>query len=218
MPQNTNYIGNYSSSQAVNGMLALGYSVGSSEFGTNPIAIIDSSGNITTPAGTTITTPVLLATDQINLGALAGLAGSLVFDGVTKTAITDATATSVVTISVTNVNASFVLRVLNRSSTSAAAHIYDSTRVVEYLVTGTRVAGANLVGGISAAIGAQIASVSAGRTLTSTLALSAVTGGVTAINTIDIQVTNTSSVVGVSDCTLIYELYTVGAGVTIAAS
>lgn len=212
----------YSSTQAPDGQVARAYSIATSESST-VTPIVDSSGNLTIPGNATVTgnesvTGVLTVLSKFQLGGIEGAANSIVTNGVGKTAIVDATATSIITITVTNVNASFVMRVINISATTAASHIYDSTRVVEYFVVGTRVAGANLVCGISAAVGAQIATVSGGRTLTSTLALSSVTGAVGATNTIDIQVTNTSSVAGTSACDLVYEFIALSAGVTAALS
>ena len=128
-----------------------------------------------------------------------GVAGSVCQLTNTITAIADATATTLFTATIPNNSCSATIEVLIRSGITAASHIYDSTRVVLYLITITRVAGANAVAAVSAAVGAQIATSSGGRTLTSTLAGAAVSGAVGASNTIAFQITNTSSVAGVTE-------------------
>lgn len=131
------------------------------------------------------------------------------------TGITSGAATTVLTVTFPNQNCSGVLRILICSGITAASHIYDSTRVVEYLVALTRVAGANAVAGVSAAVGAQIATSSGGQTLTSTLAAASVAGGVTAVNTIALQITNTVSGGGTSQTLVLCELLN-AAGATLS--
>lgn len=138
--------------------------------------------------------------------ATNGLAGSYGQINNIVTAIADATATRVLRLTVPNANNSAVVRILVRSTITTTSHIGDSTRVVEYMVVVTRLAGAVAVIAISAAVGAQIATKAAGQTLTSTLGVSAVTGGATAINTFDIQVTNTGSVAGTSETQVFAEV------------
>lgn len=136
----------------------------------------------------------------------SGLAGSYGQINNVVTAIVDATATRVLQLQVPNANNSAVVRILVRSTITAASHIGDSTRVVEYLVTVTRLAGAVAVAAISAAIGAQIATKAGGSTLTSTLGIAAVSGGATATNTFDIQVTNTGTPAGISETQVFAEI------------
>lgn len=136
----------------------------------------------------------------------SGLAGSYGQINNVVSAIADSTATRVLQLQVPNANNSAVVRVLVRSTITTASHIGDSTRVVEYLIVVTRLAGAVAVAAISAAVGAQIATKAAGRTLTSALTIAAVSGGATATNTFDVQVTNVLSTAGVSETQVFAEV------------
>lgn len=136
----------------------------------------------------------------------AGLAGQWAQVNSVTAAIADATATRVLQIQVPNANNSAVIRVLIRTTITTTSHIGDSTRVVEYLVVVTRLAGAVAVCTVSAAIGAAIATKAAGQTITSTLAAAAVSGGATATNTFDLQITNTGSVAGTSETQALAEI------------
>lgn len=132
------------------------------------------------------------------------------------TAIADATATAIATVTVPNGNHSAVIRVLV-AATLTGADAYESTRVVEYKVVLARTTGANVVAAIAAVEGAQIATVAAGATLTTVLDLSSITGAVGATNTFTIRVTNTGSVAQVSKVSALFELLNQEAtGVTIA--
>lgn len=132
------------------------------------------------------------------------------------TAIPNATATAIATVTVPNGNHSAVIRVLV-AATLTGADAYESTRVVEYKVVLARTTGVNVVAAIAAVEGAQIATVAAGATLTTTLDLSSVSGAVGATNTFDIRVTNTGSVSQVSKVSALFELMNMEAsGVTIA--
>lgn len=113
------------------------------------------------------------------------------------TAIADAVATAIATVTVPNGNHSAALRVLV-VATLTGADAYESTRVVEYQVVLARTTGLNVVAAISALIGGQIATVSGGATLTTVLTLSSITGAVGASNSFTINVTNTGSVAQVS--------------------
>lgn len=144
--------------------------------------------------------------DMSSTALTSGLAGSYSQINNIVSAIADATATRVLQLQVPNANNSAVVRVLIRSTITTASHIGDSTRVVEYLVVVTRLAGAVAVCTVSAAIGAQIATKAAGQTLTSTLAAAAVSGGATAVNTFDLQITNTGSVAGTSETQVFAEI------------
>jgi hypothetical protein len=144
--------------------------------------------------------------DMPSSASTSGMAGSYGQINNVVSAIAQTTATRVLQVQVPNANNSAVVRILVRSMITAASHIGDSTRVVEYLLTVTRHAGAAAVAVLSAAIGAQIATVAAGQTLTSTLGVAAVSGGVTALNTLDIQVTNTVSSSGISETQVFAEI------------
>lgn len=148
----------------------------------------------------------VISTFGFGAGADVGLAGSYDTQMNTVSAITDATATTVLTITVPNFANSAVVRVFGHSRITTTGHIYDSTRVFEYFIVVTRVAGAVAVAAISAAVGAQIATSAAGQTLTSTLAIAAVAGGATASNSFAVQVTNTGSVAGTSETTVWAEI------------
>lgn len=112
-------------------------------------------------------------------------------------AIADNTATRILRVTVPNSNNGCVIRVLVMSVITASGHEADSVRVVQYLIPVSRHAGAVAVIAISAAVGAQIATAGTS-TLTSVLTVSAVTGGATAINTFDVNVTNVGTPAGIS--------------------
>lgn len=144
--------------------------------------------------------------DMPSSAVTPGLAGSYGQINNIVTAIADATATRVLQLQVPNADNSAVVRIFVRSTITAASHIGDSTRVVEYFLTVTRHAGAVAVAVLSAAVGAQIATRAAGSTLTSTLGVAAVSGGATAANTFDIQVTNTGTPAGISETHVFAEI------------
>lgn len=132
------------------------------------------------------------------------------------TAIPDATATAIATVTVPNGNHSAVIRVLV-AATLTGADAYESTRVVEYQVVLARTTGANVVAAISSALGGQIATVAGGATLTTTLDLSSITGAVGATNTFTIRATNTGSVAQVSKVVAHIEVINMeSSGVTVA--
>jgi len=164
-----------------------GFQVGSEA---SPINVIDSSGNFVGPSVTQ------------NLPLVGTYMGP--FQKLT-TAIADSVATTILTITMPNVNGSFVARVLVRSAITNSSHKYDSTRVQEVLIVGTRVAGAAMGAGISAAIGAQIATVSAGQTITAPLTI-AVAGGATADNTVALQITPVNASAGTSEAHVACEI------------
>lgn len=136
-----------------------------------------------------------------------GTAGSYAQVNVVTTGIADTVATRVARITIPNANNSAVIRVLARVTLTAASHIADSTRVVEYLFVVTRLAGAIAAAAVGAAVGAQIATKASGHTMTATLGLSSITGGATATNTFDIQLTSTSTPSGdTAECQLFCEV------------
>jgi len=165
-----------------------GFQVGSEA---SPVTLVDSAGNFTTTAQ--VKSGSLLVTGEVDQVAVQGGANSLSRAIYGKAGIADTVATDIILVTVLNLASRAVMRLLVSSGLDGASHNYDSNRVVEYLCTITRVAGANVVAVLSAAIGAQIATSAGGRTLTSTLGVSAITGAVGATNTFTIQVTNTAS-------------------------
>jgi hypothetical protein len=149
---------------------------------------------------------VIITDGGIQVGEL-GSTGS--YDQVFKqvTAIVDATATDILTITVPNQNCGAGGRVLCSSTITQASHIGDSTRTVEYIWSVTRLAGAIAVITISIITGGTvIATKASGYTLTSTIAATAVTGGATAINTFTFQVTNTGSTASTTAATVFAEI------------
>lgn len=162
---------------------------------------------------------------------LQGSTGSYVAICGQKTAIAQATATKLFTVTIPNGNYSAGGRVLCSSTTTATSHIADSTRTVEYIWSVTRNVGNVAVITISIITGGTVIATSGAvgaYTLTSTLGASSVSGGATAVNTFDIQVTNTGSTSSTSAATWMAEclnyagVYPAGAlstpapGVTIA--
>lgn len=135
-----------------------------------------------------------------------------------KTPVTDNTATDLFTVTIPNGDHAACVRVL-ALATLIGADNRESSRVVEYMVILTRVTGTAAVAAISAAVGAQIATLGGGATLTLTLGVSAISGAAGATNTFTIQVTTVGSVAQNSRVTAIAELLNMEAtGVTIAAA
>lgn len=159
---------------------------------------------------------LLLNSVDVQMNGAAGAAMSKQTLLKVTTAIPDATATAIATVTVPNGNHSAVIRIIV-AATLTGADAYESTRVVEYQIVLARVTGANVVAAISAAIGGQIATVAGGATLTTSLDLSSITGAVGAVNTFTIRVTNTGSVAQVSKVVAHIELINAEAsGVSVA--
>lgn len=112
--------------------------------------------------------------------------------GASTPGIVSGTATNIGLITCANVNASMAGILLLRVACNSTGHVLDSTRLAMYGITISRVAGAALVVVLSSVFGTAIAT-SGSDTLTTALTLAAVSGAVTATNTIQIQVTNTES-------------------------
>jgi len=135
-----------------------------------------------------------------------------------KTPVSDNTATDLFTVTIPNGDHSAGIRVFC-IATLIGADNRESTRVVEYQITLTRVTGTAAVVAISSAIGGQIATLGGGATLTLALSVSAVSGGAAATNTFTIQVTTVGSAAQNSRVTAVAELLNMEAtGVTIAAA
>ena len=153
-------------------------------------------------SATTFSGPVI---SQAGFGnVLQGSTGSYILLPGQTTGIAQATATKIFTITIPNGNYSAGGTVLCSSTTTAASHIADSTRTVLYTWSVTRTSGAVAVATITIVTGATVIATSGAGgayTLTSTLGASSVSGGATATNTFDIQVTNTGSTSSTSTAT-----------------
>lgn len=175
-------------------------------------------------AGTHISGPLIIVGDANDTvlnpvsvqGALfqgpgAGQTGTFAsFALPTVTAIPDTTATRVAQIVVPNVACSAVMNIMVRSAVTAVGHIYDSTRVAFYTIAVSRIPGAAAVAVASAVADATIAT-SGTSTLTTALAVAAVVGGVTAINTFNLTIANVGTPAGISE-TQLYVEYMIGTG------
>lgn len=123
----------------------------------------------------------------------------------TTAIVTDgATAKNCLNLTIPNIAQSFVAQLLIRVGITTTAHIYDSTRVAMYTLAVTRVPGAATVATLSAVDDAAIATSAAGQTLTFVLATAAVTGAVTATQTLPLNITVTGSVTGTGDCQIYF--------------
>ncbi len=108
-----------------------------------------------------------------------------------KTAIVDATATSFLTVTCPNANASAALKLTILSAVNNAGAL-DSARVAEGLVAFSRIAGAALVG-TAATLTLTAIATSGTATLTLAYSLGTVGGAVGAVNTMDVKVTLTKT-------------------------
>lgn len=156
--------------------------------------LADASGNVTVPNMTASGNIVLSsATGKVILfGTTEGGALTQTTERVRATGIVNNTGTTLLTITIPNVSTKGYFHIRYAAGFDAAP-VNDSTRVVEYNISFTRVAATVAAVGISAAVGAAIATVAAGATLTTALTLSAVTGGATATNTFNVTITNVAS-------------------------
>lgn len=182
-----------------------GFQTGGTDENTG-ITIFDALGNLTIPVGA-----------NIQQGAKGGAASRQTLQNQIA-GIVDATATTLFTVTVPNVSGGAGIRILCSSVITQTSHVGDSTRTVEYLCSVTRLAGAVAVITISIITGGTvIATKAAGFTLTSTLAATAVSGGATAVNTFQIQVTNTGSTASTTTATFFAEcLNSLAGGISIA--
>jgi hypothetical protein len=172
-------------------------------------------------SSTSSSTTTLTSTGTIRLGsATAGAATSTVKGIVKKTGIADNTATSVLTVTVPNVNAAAAIKLTFVASLGTGTDTFESTRVADGNVVLARQAGANVVATAVALTGAGIATVSGGGTLTLAYSVAAVAGAVGATNTFDIQVTlvKTGTITDLQ-CVVLYEVINAETGgVTVAAA
>ncbi len=132
--------------------------------------------------------------------------------------IVDGVATTLLTITIPNVECSLLLKILARVGLTTSGHKYDSSRLIEQAFVITRRAGKAVVGQAATASATQIATVSGGTTFTATLALGSPSGGATATNTITLQITATGGGTDTFDCDLFYDLNLseITSGVTVA--
>lgn len=109
------------------------------------------------------------------------------------TAIADAVATAVATVSVPNKALAATIRLTVTGSIGAGGAVGadEATATNTYLITLTRTAGKNVVAAISAAFGGAAVNVAGGTTVTCTATLGAVTGAVGVVNQFTINVTIT---------------------------
>jgi hypothetical protein len=109
------------------------------------------------------------------------------------TAFTNAVAKTVFTLTIPNAahSASYLVRLTGSIGAGGAIGPNEASATNCYIVTLTRTPGANATAAISAAFGAAATAVAGATTVTCTGALAAVSGGVGAVNTIDLQATIT---------------------------
>lgn len=132
--------------------------------------------------------------------------------------IVDGVATTLLTFTIPNVAASFMITVEVRVGLTTTGHKYDSTRTINQSFVFTRTPGKAAVAGAATAVETQIATVSSGTTFTATLATAAVVGAATATNTIALQITATGGGSDTFDADVFYDLNIASPveGVTIA--
>lgn len=106
-----------------------------------------------------------------------------------KTGIADNTATSIITVTMPNVNGAFCIELTLLGSLGAGTDTFESTRCAKGMIVCSRKAGDNIVPAAATLTLAQISTDSGGGTLTLAYGVSSVTGAAGATNTFDIQVT-----------------------------
>ncbi len=156
----------------------------------------------------------ILISDSLEQNANAGSANSVSRTVVRKNAIVDNTATAVLTFTCPNAAHGAVCKV----TLLAQVADQESVRCAEGMVVLSRVAGANLVGGVATLELPQIAT---GGTETLTLAydLDSVSGAVGASNTMDMRVTLNTNGSSAGEVIIIAEIINAEAtGITVAAA
>ena len=145
--------------------------------------------------------------EQLRLGGFSAGAATMAARFTKKvTAIADAAATSVLTVTVPNGEQAAALKIGFLTSNGAAA-AFQSSRCAEGLIVIARTTGVATVAVASALANAAIATVAAGATHTLAYSVTAMTGGVGATQTFDVQVTiDDSSNVGGNQCVMVVEL------------
>lgn len=124
-------------------------------------------------------------------GATPGSASTDTHLGKTVTGIANATATTILTITIPNAAHSAVVHVRLGGSlgTGGAVGANECSAAITYDISVTRTAGVNAVATISTGYGSAASSVAGATTMTTTAALGAVSGAVGVTNTIAIQAT-----------------------------
>lgn len=148
----------------------------------------------------------VLAKSRLNLGGAPG--GASAQSSLTKagTAFLDTVAKALFTVSVPNAKHGAVIEVDVMAALGAGGAIGagEAVRVSKYQVVLARTAGVAVVAGVSAAIGGAAATVAGGDAITSVVVTaSAITGGVTAVNTFTINVAVTRSGAGATNHTVV---------------
>lgn len=186
---------------------------------TTTVTATNLGGTLSTAAQPTVTS--LGALTALTLNAAAGAASSYVADVKALAAITDAAATTLLTITVPNSAQAAVIKATVVGSLGAGGAIgaYEASATNSYNIVVSRTAGVNAVAEISAAYGVDASAVAGATTVTATLALAAVVGAVGASNSFPVQVTITKGGGASAAHTALvhYEvLNAVGSGVTVA--
>jgi hypothetical protein len=149
------------------------------------------NGNLSVTGNETIT-----GNQQVNgnqsVGGVFGAAGTAGQTNKHLAAADMSGGVTALTVTIPTANASATFLILVRLGYAQASHTYDSTRVAAFLMTVTRVAGAAAAVVVSSVIGATIATVGSGRTMTFTFAAGSVTG-TTGVCTCPITLTTTPS-------------------------
>ena len=129
----------------------------------------------------------------LTIGGLAAAATTATTLTKLTSSIADATATTILTITIPNAahSASIYLQVDGRLGAGGAIGADEASGTVGYLISVTRTAGVNAVATISTAFGVATSSVAGAATITVTADLGAVSGAVGASNTIAIRTTIT---------------------------
>lgn len=128
-----------------------------------------------------------------NYGGAAGAANTETYFQKSVTAIANASATTVLTVTIPNAAHSARVRVTLVGSLGAGGTIgaNEATGTIAYDISITRTTGVNAVASISTAYGSASSNVAGGTTITVAGTLAAVSGAVGATNTLPIQVTIT---------------------------
>ncbi len=164
--------------------------------------------NVATAAITTLTVGTL------EQNAAAGAANSVTRTVVRKNAITDNTATAVLTFTCPNTAQGAICKV----TILAQVNDQESVRCAEGMVVLSRVAGSNLV---AVAATLELTQIATGGTETLTLAydIDSVSGGATASNTIDMRVTLNTNGSSAGEVVVVAEIINAEAtGITVAAA
>lgn len=165
--------------------------IGASSLGLQRDTALIWTTSATDPATTASAVIARVADNSLRFSATAVTTTSRTEMNKAVTAIANAVATSVLTITIPNAahSASLLVRVTGSLGAGGAIGANEATATNDYVVAITRTAGVAAVAAISAASGAAATAVAGAATVTCTATLAAVGGAVGATNTIDVQVT-----------------------------